>query len=173
MTKTQIGIVGGLLGVVLLGGAALKKPLSTAYALGLNGGLGGEMANRPLLKLIQANLGRFLTMKAELGVTETQRQEIKTVLEGHKGEIVDVARRVKGKADVVKSAVAVDQPDERAIRAAAADLAGVLGDAAVLHAKIRGEVRTHLDPGQREQIDRFHEEVSGSIDRFLEEAGQP
>ncbi len=48
----------------------------------------------------------------------------------------------------------------------------VLGDGAVLHAKIRAEVMAKLTPAQVQKLSAFRRDIDHSVDTALEAAGQ-
>jgi Spy/CpxP family protein refolding chaperone len=175
MSRRKVWLVIGA--VVLLAGAtatglvgihAARAAATQATGTDL---LPPELGARPVGKLFRENLGRLRALRGELGVTPEQREQIKTVLQSHKEEIVTVAREVREQHKQVRRAEKSEPLNEAAIRQAATNMAQSLGDAAVLHAKIRREVMAKLTPEQVKKIETFRRGVDGSVDKALAQAG--
>ncbi|MBI2195260.1 MAG: Spy/CpxP family protein refolding chaperone [Planctomycetes bacterium] len=132
----------------------------------------GRFAHSPLGRLILGNVGRALTLRSELNVTEEQRAKIQEIVKSHKDGMVPVAQVLKAKKEALRQAVMSDQPDEKAIRAAADELGKAIGDAAVLASRIGGEVRPVFTDEQRQRIEKFLQEREASGDAFLKEWSQ-
>ena len=62
-------------------------------------------ADSPLGRLIQANIGRAVTLRAELNVTEEQRQQIAEVLRAHQSEIRAVVEKTVANKRAMREAV--------------------------------------------------------------------
>lgn len=132
--------------------------------------LRGRLANTPLGKHVSGTIGRLLVLRSELDVTPQQRTRIRATLLEYRPDIVEVAQGVVQKRRALDETVRAEEVDEKAIRAAAAEFGAVLGDAAIVRAKIVGELRGVMNDEQIEAIKAFREEQQESVDRLLERA---
>jgi len=153
-----------LVGAIALGTVAV--PL-TAYAAPKTK---AELANTPLGRLIVGTIGRLLVLRSELNVTDEQRAKIREVLVGHKPEIAKEVKAVWVKRNALRDLVLSGKGDEAAIRQAADELGKAIGDAAVLGAKIRGEVAPILTDEQRELIKKFRQDNDQAATTFFQKA---
>ena len=128
------------------------------------------LRERPLARLFLANLGRLMTLRAELDLSSEQKAEIKQILQSHRSEIVALAKVAVEKKRALRSTMVAEPTDEAAIRAAARDLSGVIGDACVLGSKVRGEVKKVLTSDQIALIEKFRAESDASVDKALQKA---
>jgi protein CpxP len=85
----------------------------------------------------------------QLDLTEDQRTQVRQIMDSHRDELKAVGDRLAAAHKVQNDAITAAQFDEAAVRAATADLAGVMGDAAVLHARVHSEVFALLTPEQQ------------------------
>lgn len=86
-----------------------------------------------------------------LGLSDTQREQVRAVFESHKTEMEGIGTRMRTARQALNAAVTADTFDEGAIRAKSADVAVVEADGAVLRAKVRGEVWALLTPEQQQK----------------------
>jgi periplasmic protein CpxP/Spy len=93
--------------------------------------------------------GAPMLLLRQLDLTEDQRTQVRQVMDSHRDELKAVGERLTAAHKVQNDAITATQFDESAVRAATADLAAVLGDAAVLHAKVHSEVFALLTPEQQ------------------------
>lgn len=128
----------------------------------------GDGEFRPLRLFLQGQMGRMMTLRSELDVTDEQRDAIKKIVVSHRSEIVAVAKPIVEKRRVLRDATLAKDSSDEAIRTAANDLGKSIGDAAVLASKVKGEVGKVLTPDQMLKIDSFRQESDVSVDSFLE-----
>ena len=160
------GISAGLLAVgTLTTGVVAAAADSTAVVA--NGASPG-----PLRLLVSGQIGRLLALRSELDLTSDQKQQIRQVLQSNKAQIADVLRPLVAKRRALRDAVMAGTPDEKAIRAAAADMAGAIGDAAVVASKIRGQIAPLLTLEQRQKVEEFRKNSQQGVDHFLDTLGQ-
>ncbi len=164
-----VGVVSVLGAGVVTGVVGMQAALGAAEQA-VSPKLPAFMAERPLGRMLTGGLQRLRQLHDELDVTPEQREQIKAVLQAHRGEIVEVAREIRDEHRELRSVVEAEGVDEAAIRQAAAELGEALGDAAVLHAKIRGEVVTVLTPEQVAKLEACRREFDDHIDRALDAA---
>jgi Spy/CpxP family protein refolding chaperone len=152
-------ILAGLAGLILAVGAGAT--LSAAPEAG------SVHDGRPMRSLIAGQIGRLMTLRAELGVTAEQRDEIRKIVASHRSEIAEVAKPIVQKRRALREAVTAENPNEATIRAAANDLGKAIGDAAVLAAKVKPEVFSVLTPEQRKKVTDFRANADSAVDRFM------
>ena len=159
-SKLLVGALAGMIGLAAAGTPAFmgKGP--------------GCLAKTPLGKMISGNLGRLMVLRAEINLTDEQREKIKGVVAAHKTEILAEAKTVAERRRALRGAVLSEKPDEAAIRKAADDLGREIGNAAVLAAKIKGEVAPTLTAEQKDLVKKCIADCEKAADRFFEESGK-
>ncbi len=172
MRKMVIGLIvaGSILtiGMVPVGVKVMADATESAQAAG-PGGMRGR--NGPVANFIRAQVGRFITLRAELDLTDAQRAQLADIVKSHKSEIVAAVKPVIAKRRALNDAVLAETTDEKAIRAAADDLGHSVGDFAVLAAKIKQEAAAVLTPDQKEKLADFRGRVEKSVDEMMEKIG--
>jgi Spy/CpxP family protein refolding chaperone len=150
----------GLLGV---GSFSLGVKASDTPSFGLT----TQSTDRPLMRLIRGEIGRWMVLRSQLDLTGEQKQQIADILQAHKSEIVRAVQPVVEKRRALREAVIAPVPDEKAIRAAADDLGKSIGDAVVLASKIRQQIAPILTDEQRHNITDFRTQSDAAIDKFF------
>ena len=166
----RILIAVSVLALALLGTMAL--PSAGESAQEAPAACGPRFANSPLGRLITGRIGEMLVLRSQLNVTDEQRGQIRGIIEAHRSEIAVAARPIVEKRRALRAAVTADAPNESDIRAAAADLSGALGDAAVLAARIRSEVFAVFTPEQQTLIQESRTERDDAVDGFLDQMAE-
>lgn len=126
----------------------------------------------PLARLIAGNVGRFLVMRSELNITDEQRKEIRARLKSHRSEIQTVIKSLMDKRKALRETVLNKAGDETSIRAASADLAKSIGDAAVLASKVIAEIRPTLTPDQLNRVQEFRAGCAKATSTWLTQMGK-
>ena len=147
--------------------------LVTLHAETTPGESKAALAQRPLARLFRANLGRAMTLKAELNITPEQRTQIGEIVKPHKPEMVNLAKTLAAKRRALRDAASAQPVEEAKIRAAATDLTSAIADSAVLRAKIRAEVMKVLTSDQIAIIEKSRAESDASVDKVLQEIQVP
>ncbi len=143
---------------------AEKGPLAKAHR--------GWVAHTPLGQFLTGQVGRLMVLRSELDVTDQQKAEIKKVLVSHKSEIIVQVKSLWQKRQSLRDAVLAEKTDEAAIRRAADNLGKAIGDAAVLAAKLKGEVAPVLTSEQKQRIKEFRMDADQATEKFLGKLGQ-
>ena len=146
MTRTWQRMAGTALGVALLAGAGVAT--LSAREQGPGGpGRGGMMGRRG-----PGGLGGPLALPLrELALTDTQREQVRTAVDAHKGAFDAIRTRMQTARKALNAAVTTDRFDEAAVRQKSIDVAAVEADAAVLRAKVHSEVWALLTPEQQQK----------------------
>ena len=103
--------------------------------------------------------GMFGLPMRELNLTDAQREQVRTIMESHRDAQKAIGDRMQAARKALHESVAADAFDENAIRAKAAEVGAVEADAAVLQAKIHGEVIAILTPEQVKKAKELRSEM--------------
>ena len=125
----------------------------------------------PIGRLIHERLGKLFDLRDELNITPEQRASIRTIVQNHRDDLKPVLKGVIEKHRTLHTAVLADETDEQAIRAAANDLGGAIGDAAVVAAQVAKEVKAVLTPEQLQVLRDFRADRQDAVDAILENLG--
>jgi Spy/CpxP family protein refolding chaperone len=110
------------------------------------GGPGGLMGMLPMLG-------------PKIGLTDAQRDQIKTIAESHKDEWKALADRERTARAALNGAVTADAIDEASIRLKSAEVAAVDADVAVARAHAHAEVFQILTSEQKAQVKKMQTEM--------------
>lgn len=92
----------------------------------------------------------------ELDLSETQREQVRTIMASHREEAQAQAARHRAAMDALQEATLGN--DEAAIRQQAEAVGAAIGDGAVLRAKVRTEVWAVLTPEQQATAEKLRAE---------------
>lgn len=131
------------------------------------------MADSPLGRLLMGNVGRMLVLKAELNLTEEQKDKICDVLEKHHQEIATELRDVWLKRHALRDLIVSDNANEEQIRQAASELGQAIGDVAVLGNRLWNKQLEPILTDQQEQLlGKFCNETDKAVQNFFDAAIQ-
>ncbi|HEY3380958.1 MAG TPA: Spy/CpxP family protein refolding chaperone [Vicinamibacterales bacterium] len=117
--------------------------------------------------MMRGGPGRALRLGLrQLGLSDTQKQQVKAILQGHKADFKGFADRLVTARRTLGDAIAVDPINEAAIREKSADLAKVQADLAVFRAQVRKEVFGVLTPDQQQKAKDMKARFLDRVDRF-------
>jgi len=97
-------------------------------------------------------MGMLPMFGREIGLTDTQRDQIKAIADSHKDEWQALGDRARKAHEALNDAVTADAIDDALIRQKSADVAAVDADMAVARAHAHAEVLQLLTADQRAQI---------------------
>lgn len=116
---------------------------------------GGMMWDRgPMMRGPFAAIRRGL---AQLGLSDQQETQIKTIFQGHKADIQGFAAKMRPARQALNQAI-TSGADEATIRAKAADVAAVEADMAVFRAAVRTQVFAVLTPDQQAKAHQLQQQ---------------
>ena len=95
----------------------------------------------------------------QIGLTDAQRDQIKTIAESHKDEWKALADRGRTAHMALDAAISADTIDEALIRQKSAETAAVDADMAVARAHARAEVFQLLTADQKAQLKTMQAEM--------------
>jgi Spy/CpxP family protein refolding chaperone len=155
--------------MMLAGALAVGAVAVAGGAAGTGAGEHGMAALRdtPIGRLFGYNLGRMMMLRSEANVTSEQREKVRETILSHRDEIRAVVSDLVAKRRSLRDEVLRDQPDEAAIRKASADLGASIAEAAVLGARVRGELRPVFTDEQLKLFQAFRTDHDASVDRWL------
>ena len=159
---------------VLFSLAVVGSLATAAIAVSPNGGpfcaMRGPLANTPLGRTISGCIGRVITLRSDLNVSDEQRQQIRDLLLSHRSEIAETVKSVRDKRVALRDLARSDNASEEQIQAAADALGQAISKAAVKAVALRSEIAPLLTPEQQATIDKFLNENDKAIDSFLDAA---
>jgi len=156
---------------MVLAGLVLGATVGGPVIAGAAGGLGsGKFAQSPLGKLVAGNLGRWLTLRSEVNLSDQQRDQLRSVVMTHKAELAGAAKKIGETRTALREAVLADGADQVAIRKAADDMGKAIGDMAVVASKVAAQAKPLLTEEQRKKIKETQAQCAASVSRFLAEA---
>lgn len=160
----RLAICAALLGFVTLAGGA-------GLAAKGEGVTRRELMDSKLGKLLMGRAGRAATLRSELNLTDAQRAAVKNVIKSHKKEMTGAVRPLVEKRRALRDAVSAEKPDESAIRRASSELGSSIGEAAVVMARVKGEIKAkaNLSPQQMKKISEFRSANDVAVDDFFKQ----
>lgn len=148
MTRTWQRMAGVALGVALVAGAGLATAAAREQGPGGPGrsGMGRRGPGGP------GGPGGPLSLPlGGLGLTDSQREQVRATMDGHKAEFEAIRTRMRTARAALQTAVTAATFDEAAVRQASVDVAAVEADGAVLRAKVHSEVWALLTAEQQQK----------------------
>ena len=111
--------------------------------------------------------GRLLERaKEQLGLSDDQVAQIKSILQADKDTLVDLLSRLHAARAGLRAAIQGDA-GEAGVRAASAKVAAVEADLAVARMKLHGKISPILTAEQREKLKELRARVDDFVDRAL------
>ena len=99
----------------------------------------------------------------ELDLTDAQREQVRAIMEAHRDDQTAIRDRMQAARKALGDAINADAFDEAAIRAKAAEVGAVETDAALLQARIHGEVIAILTPEQVKKAKELRAEMENRV----------
>lgn len=167
MTRTWKIASGVALGVALLAGsgaavvAAREQGPGPGGPMGRRGGPGGPGGPMGVVPGLRG-----------LDLSEAQREQIKTAMDGHKAEFDAQFQKAGAARQALNAAVTAETFDEGTVRQKAADLAIVEADGAVLRAKVHSEVWALLTPEQQTKARAARAQMAQRVDQARQRIAQ-
>ena len=109
----------------------------------------------------------FAERLASLGVTDAQKQQVKTILRQHRPTVEPMIHHLVAERRKLRDTIRADEIDEKAIRAQSAKVAGIEADLAVQRAHVVHEIKPVLTPEQIEKLKDMQVDVDERIDGFV------
>ena len=111
-------------------------------------------------------------VKEKLGITDEQVARIKEAVASEKDSIVELLGRLHTARTELRDAIQKPDATENAIRGAAAKVAAIEADAAVLRAKLHRKIVPVLTPEQQEKLKTMQSNVGRFVDHLIDRVGE-
>jgi periplasmic protein CpxP/Spy len=111
--------------------------------------------------------GRFKKQLAQLGVTDEQKAQLKTILRKYQPTTVPLIQQVVTERRALRDSIRAESIDETAIRAQAAKVASLQADLAVQRAHVAHDIRAVLTPEQLQKLKDMQLNVDARVDGLL------
>jgi len=155
---SQIALKAGAAILVLgMAGAFVSAQQPNGDAPPPRGGRGGPGGGRPLGPL--GLLGPLPMMARQLALTDTQKDQIKSLAQSHADEWKALLDREMQARNAEQAAIMALPFDEVTIRQKSAELAAVQADVAVARARARGDLLQILTPDQQATLKQLESRV--------------
>jgi Spy/CpxP family protein refolding chaperone len=112
--------------------------------------------------------GRFVRRLAQLGVTDQQRAQVKSILRSYQPTVGPLVKEVVTERRALRDTIRAQTIDETAIRAGAAKVASLEADLAVQRAHVVHDIRAVLTPGQIQKLKALQMDVDARFDGLLQ-----
>jgi Spy/CpxP family protein refolding chaperone len=110
--------------------------------------------------------------KEKLGVTDEQVAKIKSEVITEKDNITELLHRLHAARTELRKTIQKADTTENEIRGAAAKVAAVEADAAVLHAKLQKKIALVLTTEQQSKLKEMRGKAGWFADRFIDKIGE-
>jgi len=117
-------------------------------------------------------LGRWGMLASRLGLSDTQRSQIKGILQAHGDELRGLGDKAMAAREALNDAIDSGTVDEAAIRARSAEVAAVEADMAVTRAQIEAQVFQVLTPDQQAQARTLQAQRKERMERMRQRMQQ-
>ena len=108
-------------------------------------------------------MGMLPMFGRQIGLTDAQRDQIKTIAASHKDEWKALGDRARTAHEALNDAVTADSIDEALIRQKSADVAAVDADLAVARAHAHADVFQILTAEQKAQVKQMQTEMKNRM----------
>lgn len=125
----------------------------------MGGPLGGLLAVHPELPLQALNL------------TDAQREQVRTIMQGHRDESRALGEKAHAALDALRKATE-GTVDEALVNQQGLALGAVIGEAAVLRAKVRAEVLAILTPEQQAEANKLQAQRQQRMEQMKQRGDQ-
>lgn len=163
MTRMWKIVTGATLGLALITGSGAAIVAAREQGPAGPGRMGRRGPGGP---------GGMLPGLRALNLTDTQREQVKAVMDGHKGEFDAQFQKAAAARKALNDAVTAEAFDEGGVRQKAADLAVVEADGAVLRAKVHSEVWALLTAEQQQKARDLRAQAGQRVGRMRDRIEQ-
>jgi periplasmic protein CpxP/Spy len=111
---------------------------------------------------------RFGRRLAELGVTDAQKAQVKSILRGYQPTVGPLVKEVVTERRVLRDTIRAQTIDETAIRTEAAKVASLEADLAVERAHVAHDIRAVLTPEQIQKLKDMQMDADARFDGLLQ-----
>lgn len=158
MTRVGLGIGAALIGIGLAAGVATATQNTNGQEPPFRGGRMGPPPmgpGGPGGPGRMGPMGLIGPMMERLGLSDAQKDQVKTIMQSHADELKALADRAGAAHHALDQVMMADAVDDGAIRQKSADVAAVDADMAVASAHVRAEVVQVLTAEQKDQLKKI------------------
>jgi Spy/CpxP family protein refolding chaperone len=112
--------------------------------------------------------GRFGRRLAQLGLTDQQKVQVKTILRSYQPTLGPLVKEVVTERRALRDTIRAQTIDETAIRAEAAKVASLEADLAVQRAHVADDIRAVLTPEQIQKLKNMQIDADARFDGLLQ-----
>jgi Spy/CpxP family protein refolding chaperone len=143
-----LAIAAAVVGIIAVGVSYAQQPPPPPH---------GRMMMGPHGPMMGGPFAQIRRGFAQLGLSDQQKTQIKTIFQGHKADMQGFAARMQPARQALNAAIVGG--DEATIRSAAAGVAAVEADMAVFRATVRAQVFAVLTPDQQAKANQLQQEA--------------
>lgn len=165
MKKMALWLMAVIILTAGLGAAAAPSEVKTAAA--------NALSDTPLGRLFQGQVGRMLTLRSQLNLSDEQRDQIRQIIADHKPELAKAAKQIVTQRRAIRDAVIRPDHSEADIRKAAENISQTITQTALLAGQIREKVFAVLTVQQVQLIEKAMLDRQQAVDQWLDEIDQP
>lgn len=107
--------------------------------------------------------GRFMAEFEQLNLTADQSQQIASIVKLNQESMKAVMTKAKQTHEALNHQIQVGPFDEQSVRAACKEVAAADEEAAVLHAKVAGQIRAVLTSDQQAALDKIRADAQSTM----------
>ena len=126
----------------------------------------------PLQMLVQGEIGRLMTLRSDLDISNEQREEIRTIVTGYREDFAPLVREMVWQRQVLRNAVLAESANTTDIKQQVTALGETIAEVSLLAADVIRDVRPVLTPDQIERVETFTAEHDTAAQRWLERHGE-
>ena len=112
--------------------------------------------------------GRFGRRLAQLGVTDSQKAQVKAILRSYQPTVGPLVKELMIERRALRDIIRAQTVDETAIRAQAAKAASLEADLAVQRAHVAHDIRAVLTPEQLQKLKQMQIDADARFDGWLQ-----
>jgi Spy/CpxP family protein refolding chaperone len=140
-------------------------------AAAVSDGTGGPF-DSAIRNMVSGNMGRLITLRAEMNLSPAQREQIESVLRAYRDDAAPLTREMIENKRALREAVLAETPSQQEIQRAAAAIGETIAKSAVLASDISREVRPLLTEAQVGLLEKYAIEHDAAVDRCLAECAE-
>ncbi|MFG0247403.1 MAG: Spy/CpxP family protein refolding chaperone [Phycisphaeraceae bacterium JB051] len=134
---------------------------------------GQSWRNLPIGRLIQGQIGRLMTLRAQLNLSDEQRSEIRSIVQTQQPQISKLLNQLVEQRRSLRDQAMMPTPDEQAIQKTAEQMSKTITEAAILGGNLRQQIMDVLTAEQRALLTEAQVDRQDAVDKWLSELAKP
>ncbi len=136
-------------------------------------GSGQSWRNLPGGRLLQGQIGRLMSLRAELNLSDEQRSQIRQMPHSKKSQISKLLTQLVEQRSTLRDMAIQETPDKKTIQKTSDQMAKTVAQAAILGGELRQKIMTVMDDEQRLILAAVQSDRQDAMDKWLSELAQP